>query len=234
MTYLFEGAFKKWKQNLIFITISIIFWLIEFSYQQSFLGNNDLGISVLRASAFTGITFISFALLSSIIFKFRPALAKHWDIRRNFGVIGFIFIAIHVLTATNILFMGNIANALFILDPFQNPVIFGLIAYPLLFIIAITSTDWAVKKLGGKWKRVQQLVYFVYFLSVFHFLLVNPPAIMNLAGYLVMLLIVLVLIGELYFFYLVSKQRQFKNKSLYVGILIIALYIIIAYFAYFS
>ncbi|HLX62535.1 MAG TPA: protein-methionine-sulfoxide reductase heme-binding subunit MsrQ [Planctomycetota bacterium] len=51
--------------------------------------------------------------------------------------------------------------------PFQ---LFGMAAFLLLIPLALTSTNWAVRKLGGKnWQRLHYLVYPIAILGVVHF-----------------------------------------------------------------
>ncbi|MFH1391105.1 MAG: ferric reductase-like transmembrane domain-containing protein [Candidatus Diapherotrites archaeon] len=232
MPKLFEGAKKNWKFVLSFLVISLVFWLIQYAFQVYVLGITDDGQALVRASAFSGATFITLSLLSSIIFKFKPTLAKYWTVRRLLGVMGWLFIALHFNFVIDFYYMGNPAGLFFDLNPFANLIIFGLFGYFILLLLTLTSTDWAVGKLGAKWKPLHRLVYFSYWAIVTHFMLINPLALMNLAGYLLLLLTGLTLLGELYWFIKIAGQKNFKTKATIVAIILFLLYLISIYFGY--
>ncbi|AJF59611.1 MAG: hypothetical protein QT03_C0001G0101 [archaeon GW2011_AR10] len=235
MPKLFEGARKNWKFVFAFLVFSLLFWLAEFAYQFYFASPGKFELSIVRSLGFSAATFISASLLTSIVFKFRPALAKYWHVRRSLGVAGFAFIVVHISAATNLIYNFNLALMYSVLDPFQNPLVFSALAYPIFFLMALTSTDWAVQKLGfAKWKAIHRLVYFAFLFSVFHFILINPPTLMNLAGYLLLALTALVLAGELYWFIKISSKNRFSGKGTIVGVILIVLYILFAYIAFFS
>lgn len=238
MVKLFEGAVKNWKSVLLFLVFSLVFWLLEFVLQYYFLVPLDplvpdqFGAAMVRSFAFSGATFFSAALLCSSIFRWFPRYAKHWPLRRSLGVMGFVFILMHSFSVVNFYFGGDPTGLYWSLNPFENPLIFGILAMPLFFVITITSTDWAMRKLGANWKTVQRLVYFAFMLSVFHFLIINPPALMNIAGYLLILVTFLALAGELYWFLKMGLQKKFSGTGSLIGFLIIFLYLLFIYFAF--
>ncbi|MBI4210107.1 MAG: ferric reductase-like transmembrane domain-containing protein [Candidatus Diapherotrites archaeon] len=234
MSRLFGGAMKDWRFVLNFCVFSFLFWAAEFAFQYFGPSEGQIGPSLYRSFGLAGATFFGLSLLSSSLFRFRPALARYWTVRRAFGVVGFLFIALHVLFVTNFLFEGNPFMAYYSLNPFENPLIFGAAAFYILLLVTLTSTDWAVQKLGGKWKAVQRLVYFAFMLSIFHFISTNPAGLLNLAGYFLLLVTALALLGELYWFIQVARQRNFKSLGTFIGLFIILLYIAIAYLAFFS
>lgn len=231
---LFEGAARNWKFTLGFITASLAFWLIEFAYQYYFASPWDIKASIIRSLAFSGATLIALSLLASSIFKFWPKYARYWTIRRALGVAGFLLGALHVIAAVNFAFSGNFLAPYYSLNPIENPLVFGGIAYALLFIITITSSDWAVARMGAKWKAVQRLVYFAFWALIFHFLLTNPPALKNLAGGLLLAVTTLALTGQLYWFVQFILKKRTTAKGVIIGMAVIALFLITAYLAWFS
>lgn len=229
---LFEGARKNWKFVLKFLVVSIVFWLLQFAYQQYVLNNEMVEISIVRSFALAGATYFGFALLSSTIFKWKPAWNRYWYVRRSFGVMGFVFILFHVFAVISFYYSGDISGVFYSLNPFENPIIFGVIAFPIFFIMAVTSTDWATMKLGARWKMLHRMVYFGYLASVFHFLLINPKSLMNAAGYLLIATTFSVLAGELFWFIKTVRKKNFSTIGTAIGILLIFVYLIITYFAY--
>lgn len=231
---LFAGAIKNWKFLVKFLLFSLVFWLLELFYEYFGLVNHDLGSALVRSFALAGATYIGFALLSSSIFKFRPRLARYWYIRRSLGVMGFVFILFHALSVILVIYSGDLAGLVYSLNPLENPIIFGILAFPIFFVMAITSTDWAVAKLGyAHWKNIHRLVYFGYLSAVFHFLLVNPSVLKNIPGYLLLVTTFAVLAGELYWFLKIAKKNNFRSRGTLVGILIIVLYLALGYLAFF-
>lgn len=232
---LFSGARKNWKFVLQFVVLSLLFWLLEFAYQYYSASRGSLASSLVRASALAGSTFFAFALLSSALFRWRPAWAKYGHVRRSFGVMGFAFIALHIYGVIFLVAGGNISIFYSILNPFVNPTLFGSLALPVFFLLAITSSDYALAKLGpGRWKTLHRTVYFGYLSSIFHFLLINPSALQNLAGYLMLFLTFLALGGEMACFIQTARKKNFQSVGTALGALVIALYLLIGYLAYFA
>ena len=233
MAMMFEGAIKDWKFVLGFLVLSVIFWVAELAYQVYFGAVLSFDMAIVRSFSFSAATFISLSLLSSIVFKFYPKYAKYHYVRRSLGVMGVVFGFLHVYSVLNAYFFWDLSMVYSTLDPIQNPLVFGTIALSILFLLFITSTDWAEKKLTPpKWKMVHRLVYFGYWALVAHFLLTNPPALMNLAGYLLIFLALATLAGELYWFIKMSSMRKFSNLGSKIGFLIIFMYLVLAYFVY--
>src|SRR3989344_7954981 len=163
MSKLFEGAIKDWKFVLGFIVFSIIFWIAELAYQVYFGQVLSFDMAIVRSFSFSGATFISLSLLSSIVFKFYPKYAKYWNVRRSLGVMGVVFGMLHIYSALNAYFFWNISMVYPTLNPIENPLVFGAAAFSLLFIIFLTSTDWVEEKLTPpKWKMIHRLFYFSY------------------------------------------------------------------------
>lgn len=233
MVKLFEGAVKNLKFVIGFIVFSLIFLLLEFAYQFYILIPGEFIGSVIRSSALSGATFIGGALFSSSLFKLHPLWAKYWYVRRSLGVMGFVFIVVHFLSVFNFLFQRDFSALIWNLNPFENPIIFGLLAFPIFFLMAITSTDWAVEKLNPKrWKTIHRLVYFGYLFAVFHFLTINPEILMNIAGYLLLLVTFLALAGELYWFINTAKKYSFRSLGTIIGLTVILLYLLFFFIAF--
>ncbi len=232
MPELFSGAARDWKFTAKFIAFSIVFFILEFAFQFYINRPGDLYASAVRSFGLTGATFIALALLCSPIFRFRPSLAKYWALRRALGVAGFAFIFLHILAAMQLYFSWDVAKVYFSPNPFENPIVFGAISFIILIPIALTSTDWAMAKMGGSWKTVQRLVYFAFWAAVFHFLTINPPQLKNPAGYFLMAITALALLGELYWFAKTSVQKSFRGLGVLAGLVVILLYLIATYFAW--
>ncbi|MBI4043822.1 MAG: ferric reductase-like transmembrane domain-containing protein [Candidatus Diapherotrites archaeon] len=221
MPKLFEGAIQDWKYVLSFAAGAAVFWLLQFAYQFYVIIPNQFNLSLIRSFAFSGATLISIALLLGPLARLSPK----WNFvmhRRMFGVCGFALIIGHSASVMTFLFNWNIQSIGLNASPFDNPVLFGLWAYWILFAMFLTSTDWAVAKLGTKnWKRLHRLVFIAYTLAVLHFVLVNPSALNNLAGQLLLGLAVLVFALQLLAFAKTVFQKRASLIEMGVGIALI-------------
>ena len=230
MARLFAGAWKDKGYVIKSILLGLIFWIIQYAYQYFFV-DDEPTLAIIRASAFTGATLIALALIIGPLQKLWPSknYIKH---RRTLGVLGFTFILVHYFAVMLYVFNFNLqAIMLGGTNPYVNPVIFGLIAFWIYIPIYITSTDWATQKLGyNKWKMIHRLVYFAWIVSVLHFILINPEALFNLSGYILMIVMALVFILEISAFIKHVKSRGGKGR--YMGLFIIIIAVLLFYFAY--
>lgn len=217
---------------LAFSAFAIFFWLIEFIGQYYWISKGDMAGSLIRSFALSGETFFGAALFSSAVFKWFPRLARHWRIRRYFGVGGVVFISLHIFFVYKYVFNFNLAAPYSSLNIFENPLLFGTLAYPIFFVMAMTSTDWAVRKLGRRWKFIHRFVYIAYILSVFHFVLTNPAALKNPFGYFLIALTALALFGQLHWFFKTVYPKRFKTLGALVGFAIIILTLLLAFSMY--
>ena len=151
--------------------------------------------------------------------------------RRTFGVWGFTFIITHATAATLFysLFPGGFLADL---NPYSNPIIFGAMAFVLYIPMYLTSTDWAVAKLGVKnWKSIHRVVYLAYLFSTLHYIKINPELFWNLSKTLLMAVTVLAYSLELAAYAKFTSRKRTAGNMLYGGALI-AFGIILLYLAF--
>ena len=234
MVLLFEGATRNWKSVLGFCAFSLVFLAAQFGYQILFSSNITYQIALVRSFAYAGTTFFAAALLLSVIFKFKPALLKHWPLRRNLGVIGTFFIFLHISLAMNFYFGFDLSKAFFSLNPFENPIVFGGLAIPIFVLLALISTDWVMQKLGANWKKIQRLVYIGFMLSIFHFMKINPAALEGVPWMMLASLTVLAMAGELYWFVRTSIEKKRITFGTLAGVAIILIYLVLGYLSFFA
>ncbi len=166
--------------------LTAFFAALEFAYQYLFVTPGDADFSAIRGFAFAGATLIGVAVSLGPLANFKQAW-NFVEYRRTFGVAGFLLACVHVSLVMAKIFNFNLGAAYYSLNPFQNPIIFGSLALSIFFLLFLTSTDWAIGKLGFRnWKSLHRLIYFAYIFSVLHFIQINPPAIQNLGGYLLL------------------------------------------------
>ncbi|MFC2142860.1 ferric reductase-like transmembrane domain-containing protein [Candidatus Aenigmatarchaeota archaeon] len=114
--------------------------------------------------------------------------------RRWIGIYVFIFALIHLVIVYNFFFNWDIVNA--ISNPYRA---IGSIAFLVLLIMAITSNNTAMKKLGKNWKRIQYFIYAVLIITIFHAFNIGVIFFQNdIIKIIIPVLFVIILIGKLY------------------------------------
>jgi methionine sulfoxide reductase heme-binding subunit len=91
-------------------------------------------------------------------------------IRRRVGVLAFAYAVLHVTVYValdqSFAWRGIVADVIK-----RNFILVGFAAFTLLVPLAVTSTDWSVRRLGYvKWKRLHTLVYPAAMLAAIHFI----------------------------------------------------------------
>jgi sulfoxide reductase heme-binding subunit YedZ len=125
----------------------------------------------------TGRTALALLVLSltctpiNILFGFRRVMR----VRRALGLYAFLYVSVHFFVFAGWdygLDLGLLGPAIFS----QRFVLPGLAAGLLLIPLAITSTGWSQKRMGGRWKWLHRLAYLAAILAVLHFFwLVKDP-----------------------------------------------------------
>ncbi len=136
--------------------------------------------------------------------------------RRAVGIAAFVFVAIHVLLELDFAFGFNFSTVLG-----YFPMQLAVPAAVILLAMALTSSDWAVKKMGmGKWKTLQMFVYPAFLLIAGHFVLsanglfvkTQAGTFVNLAEAAVLALCGVTVLMQVYGFYL-RKKRGAKSAG---------------------
>jgi len=100
--------------------------------------------------------------------------------RRYFGLAAFAYAALH--TVLYVIDMGNL-NAILV-DALQLGIWTGWAAMFIFIPLAVTSNDYATRRLGPIWKSLQQFVYAAAFGTILHWIFVNNtlgPALVHFA-----------------------------------------------------
>ena len=134
---------------------------------------NTLGPDPTAALAFaTGLTTLRLLAITLAISPLRrlwPRLSWLIKFRRLLGLFAFFYASLHMLTYVALYASFNLATI--VSDVTKRRFIFvGVAAYLLLLPLALTSTNWAIRKLGGKrWNRLHKLVYLAAVCGVIHY-----------------------------------------------------------------
>ncbi|MDP3985807.1 MAG: ferric reductase-like transmembrane domain-containing protein, partial [Candidatus Veblenbacteria bacterium] len=205
--------------RLVVVSVgSAVLWLAEFWYQYNvYEPGNFIGAWV-RSNSLTGATLISLALLLSGLFKWVPRWARHYRWRRNIGVAGFVFITLHVAGVLHYVFHWRVLEILYSWQPFENPLIFGLLGYTIILAMALTSSEWTVRKLRKWWKFIHRFIYLAEVGIIFHILLLGDDILESPPGYLLYGVGGAAVLGQVYWWMRVSAQRKFRNAGFWVGL----------------
>lgn len=166
-------------QNIRFyvLAFSISFSLVIAAFLQVTIETRQLQIiRIEQVYAFTALTFLYFTLLIGPLFytfKTLPFREEAKKARRALGVSAFYFACLHAIFA----FFGQLngfSGLAFLGIDFLIPVILGLTALTILFVLALTSFDLVIQKIGVKnLKLLQYLIYIAGILILVHMVLLG-------------------------------------------------------------
>ena len=89
---------------------------------------------------------------------------------RSIGVLAFTYVALHLLVWL-VLDVGILSQIW--ADILKRPYItIGMVGFVVMIPLAVTSNNWSVKRLGGKWRRLHQLTYVAAALGGLHFIMI--------------------------------------------------------------
>ena len=120
----------------------------------------------------TGYNTLLLLILSLAVTPVRklvPRLGWLIKFRRLLGLFAFFYGTIHML-AYVALYAGFDVNAMLADIEKRKFITIGVAAWLLLLPLAATSTNWAIRKLGGKnWNRLHKLVYVAAICGIIHY-----------------------------------------------------------------
>lgn len=133
-------------------------------------------IELAQGYGLLAVTFLYFALLASPVtrfFKLLPFRGQYLKARRAIGWSSFLFAVLHFRFA----FFDELGGLKGVLSSGANvqvPVLFGATSLFILTLMASTSFDYMVDRLGfSNWKKLHRFVYLVAVLIFFHALLIG-------------------------------------------------------------
>lgn len=134
---------------------------------------NTLGPDPTHTITFaTGLTALRLLVISLAITPLRrlfPPLSWLVKFRRLLGLFAFFYASLHVMTWIG-LYAGFDPSAMYADVLKRRYVTAGMSAWLLLVPLALTSTNWAIRKMGGKaWNRLHRLVYLAATAAIIHY-----------------------------------------------------------------
>ena len=120
----------------------------------------------------TGDWTLTFLLITLAVTPLRKVTHQYWLIkfRRMFGLFAFFYGCLHLMTYVWLdkffdvhEMLKDIAKRRFITA--------GMTAFALMLPLALTSTQWSIRRLGGKrWQALHRLIYFSAAAGVIHYI----------------------------------------------------------------
>lgn len=162
-------------QRYIPILKAVLFLLclIPLSHLGWAFQQDDLGANPIEAlTRGLGTWALNFLLITLAVTPLRKLTGWHWLIRlrRMLGLFCFFYALLHwtsYIWLDQFFDWGEIGR-----DILKRPFItMGMMAFLLLVPLAVTSNNYAIRRLGGKrWQELHRTVYAIGILAVFHYL----------------------------------------------------------------
>lgn len=152
------------KVSLFYFLVILAIALILFYHAYQDLAPVTL---IVRSFGLISYLLISISLLIGPLARIKPEIfVELIEPRRAIGVLAFVFASIHGFLVSSIYF-----NFDFLKISSQINLLAGQIALSIMTILAFTSLDYAVKKLGvNLWKLIHSFNFLVFILASFHFI----------------------------------------------------------------
>ena len=117
----------------------------------------------------TGNWTFRFLLMTLLISPLRQISKWNWLItyRRPLGLTAFYYACVHLFGYSFINY--GLDTKLILQDMQSSPyIIAGMLAFCLLVPLAVTSTQWAIRRLGKYWRLLHRLIYVAVTLGIIH------------------------------------------------------------------
>ena len=158
------------------IALKTLVWLAclyPFGYLVWGAFTNNLGIDQTATIAFTtGLATLRLLLITlaiSPVRKLIPRLAWLIKFRRLLGLFAFFYGTLHLLTYVGLYANFDVHAMLADIEK-RRFITMGVAAWLLMLPLAATSTNWAIRKLGGKnWNRLHMLIYAAAVCGIIHY-----------------------------------------------------------------
>ena len=142
-------------------------WLVYHGVQSN-LGP-DPTATVTHSTGFATLRLLVISLAITPVRRLSPKLAWLVRFRRLLGLFAFFYGCLHLLTY---LWLYSGFNVAAMVDDIakRRYILAGVTAWLLLVPLAATSTNWSIRKLGGKrWQALHRLVYVSAICGVIHY-----------------------------------------------------------------
>ena len=133
----------------------------------------DLGANPIETITHgTGDWTLTFLLITLSITPLRKVTKQYWMIglRRMLGLFAFFYGCLHLMTYVWLDKFFDVHEMLADIGK-RRFITAGMTAFVLMVPLALTSTKWSIRKLGGKrWQALHRLIYFSAAAGVIHYI----------------------------------------------------------------
>lgn len=159
-------VFNRWVKPAIFFVLLLPLILLLIGVYQDSLGANPIEVLTRESGEWTLILLVMTLSLST--FKRLLDWPQLTRLRRMFGLFVFFYASLHLLTY---LWLDKFFEwQAIVLDFFERPFITaGMLGYVFLIPLAVTSTQYFIKRLAANWIKLHRLIYLVFILCLIHF-----------------------------------------------------------------
>ena len=121
------------------------------------------------STGYATLLLLIISLAISPLRKLFPRLSWLIKFRRLIGLFAFFYATLHMLAYVALYANFDVRSMLTDIAS-RRFITMGVLAWLLLLPLALTSTTWAIRKLGGKnWNRLHTLVYVAAVCGIIHF-----------------------------------------------------------------
>ena len=157
--------------------------------------NNSLGpdptAEIANTTGLTALWMLAITLAISPVRRLSPRLAWLIRFRRLIGLFVFFYATLHMLTWVALYNNFSISSMLDDVTK-RRFIMMGVATWTLLLPLALTSTNWAIRKLGGKnWNRLHMLIYPAAICAMIHYWWKVKTGVLSPAPFTVVLLVLL-------------------------------------------
>jgi DMSO/TMAO reductase YedYZ heme-binding membrane subunit len=173
--------------------------------------------SFIRFFALSGFLLLCVSLMLGPLMFISPAVfGQLIEPRRAVGISCFVFVLLHILLVLSVRFGFDILAMVGAYAPLVT-----IPATLILFVLTITSSDFAIKLMGaGLWKNVQRFNYLAFVLAFWHFFIssnglfinVRGTTFVNLSEVALMLLGILTVVLQVWGYFL-RKAKAKENQA---------------------
>jgi len=135
--------------------------------------HGDLGANPIETITHgTGDWTLRFLLITLAVTPLRRLTRQYWliNFRRMFGLFAFFYGTLHLMTYVWLDKFFDVHEMLHDIAK-RRFITAGMTAFALMIPLALTSTKWSIRKLGGKrWQALHRLIYFSAAAGVIHYI----------------------------------------------------------------
>jgi sulfoxide reductase heme-binding subunit YedZ len=198
----------KFTKFLLFVNCLVPLALLGWDAYHHHLGANPIEF----ATRSTGVLTLVFLFLTLLVTPLRKLTKANWLIkfRKMLGLYAFFYGALHLLTY--VWFDKFFSVSEIVKDTWQRRfILVGMASFLLMLPLAATSTNAAVKRLGGKrWARLHRLVYATAIGGVIHYWMIVKAITSTQIAFAAVLAI---LLGARVVFYLTRPQAKAQRAQ---------------------